>query len=466
MKRYSHYFLLLLLIPSLSLAQSVNKEKVVVLPYVENYEPLCKAMEEDLDRRNAVEAVEEVFKEKGYKVAKVTPLLRYLMKQGKCSGNNEETIRNVCEVSGASLYVLLEANYSTSSTGNYVNLAMTVFDAASDFQLAYKTMRSNKMYTSDIAGLTRQAFKRDADELLAEIASAEDDNGVYGNNRNKAITLKSDVDTNIPKANFVNENAVAVVIGNRNYRNPDVPAVDFAIHDARAMKMYLQQAYGFREGNIIYVEDATQASFNAIFGTDGNPKGKLYNYVKAGKSDVFVFYSGHGAPNPETNEGYFVPVDTDPSLIQHNGYSLNTFYTNLGEVPYRSLTVLLDACFSGASEKGMLLKNISPVFIKTQNKVMRDEKAMVFASASADQVASWYPEKQHGLFTYFFLKGIQGYADADQNGLVSLDEMGDYLNSNVVYMARRLNNREQNPQVIGVIERTVYSKDQVEQKQH
>jgi uncharacterized caspase-like protein len=207
--------------------------------------------------------------------------------------------------------------------------------------------------------------------------------------------------------------------------------------------------FGYREGNIIYAEDATQADFNSIFGTSANYKGKLYNYVKDRKSDIFIYYSGHGAPNPESKEGYFVPVDCEPALVSLNGYSLRTFYDNLSKLRYKSLTVVIDACFSGSSEKGMLLTNMSPVFIEVEEPVLKLKDAVVMTSAAGNQVSSWYPEKGHSLFTYYFLKGIRGEADKTNGKTITAGRLKDYLSENVRYMARRLSSREQTPQVYG-----------------
>ncbi|MBT3590356.1 MAG: caspase family protein, partial [Candidatus Marinimicrobia bacterium] len=253
-----------------------------------------------------------------------------------------------------------------------------------------------------------------------------------------------DVDTNIPKIGIKNKDAIAVVIGNRNYENSDVPTVDFAIRDAAVMKEYLMNIFGYKDGNIIFETDATQGKFMSIFGTRERD-GKLQNYVKKGQSDVFIYYSGHGAPDPESNDGYFVPIDCDPSLVAVNGYSLNLFYEKIYDMGAKSVTVVIDACFSGSSDQGMLLKNISPVFIEVDNSVLSADNALVFTSAAGDQVSSWYPEKKHSLFTYYFLKGLKGEADQDANKLLSANELLDYLLDNVSYMARRLNNREQTP---------------------
>ena len=261
--------------------------------------------------------------------------------------------------------------------------------------------------------------------------------------------LTSDVDKNIPNTSMTNTYAIAVVIGNRDYKNQDVPTVDFAEQDANAIKQYLIKTLGYREGNIIFVTDATQAEFNGIFGTGSNHKGKLYNWVRPNKSDVFVYYSGHGAPDPDSKDGYFVPSDCDPSLVALNGYSLDTFYGNLAKIPYKSLTVVVDACFSGASERGLLLKNVSPIFIKPKNPLLSIQNSIVFTSSTGDEVSSWYPEKKHSLFTYYFLKSLQGEADSNQDNNLTVGEIKNYIDDNVPYMARRLNNRTQTPQFNG-----------------
>ena len=92
------------------------------------------------------------------------------------------------------------------------------------------------------------------------------------------------------------------MIGNRNYEHSDVPAVEYALRDAEVMRRYLVEAFGYREGNIIFVPDASAARLQEIFGTASDPKGQLYNYVKPGESDVFIYYSGHGVPDLETGK--------------------------------------------------------------------------------------------------------------------------------------------------------------------
>lgn len=255
-------------------------------------------------------------------------------------------------------------------------------------------------------------------------------------------SLVESVDIGIPETGNNNPDAFAVVIGNRDYSSADIDNVDFAHNDAQAMKNYLTRVLGYRAGNILYYENATFATMRDVFGTDHNPKGKLYNMVKPDKSDVFIYYSGHGAPHPDEQAGYFVPADCgiSPTSLENNGYALTTFYNNLKKLPAKSITVVLDACFSGVSDA-------SPIGLKIKDPAQTLEKGNVFSSARSNQISNWYPETGHSLFTYFFLKALK--KAATENETLTTGDLYDRISDNsegVPYWARRLyNGREQNP---------------------
>ena len=238
-----------------------------------------------------------------------------------------------------------------------------------------------------------------------------------------------------------NRYAVAVVIGNRDYKDKDVPPVNYAIRDATMVKDYLVRTFGYREGNIIFETNATKGTLENIFGTASNPKGKLHDYVMSGKSDLFIYYSGHGAPSVEDRKGYIMPTDGNANTIQISGYPLDLLYKNLAGIPYRKMTIVTDACFSGA----LLLKKASPVGIIVQNPLVAMQNVFIMNSSSGTELSSWYPDKGHGLFTYYFLLGLTGKADLNGDGQVTFEELTAYINENVPYMARKLHERKQTP---------------------
>jgi hypothetical protein len=276
-------------------------------------------------------------------------------------------------------------------------------------------------------------------------------------------TLSVDIERNIPRAKAVNTDAVAVVIGNTNYSrfNPDAPDVEFAGRDAALIKEYLITTFGYREGNILYRTDAGLADFRDIFGTPEEPRGRLGNMVKEGNSDVFVYYCGHGAPAVVEEKGYLVPVDCSPSAVTRNGYPLDLLYENLGKLGARSVVAVIDACFSGASENGkMLIAQSSPINIHIADPTPSWGRGALFTASSANEIASWYPDMKHGLFTYFFLKGLQGTADKNGDGTITAQELHTYLadpTEGVPYWARRLHNgRIQTPNFKGEADFVIY----------
>ena len=307
--------------------------------------------------------------------------------------------------------------------------------AQEDLPISLNITEQNQQYGSNqTAGLSlNKEFKRSTEVIIAA-------------KENKLVEITSidgisvDIEKNIPKTGMKNRDAIAVVIGNKEYTS-DVPNVDFAVRDAQFVKEYLIKTMGYREGNIFYYANATKAQIGVAFK-------KLKNAVKPNKSDVFVYYSGHGAPDPESNQGYFVPVDANPNYINKTGYSVDELYALLSKIKAKNTLVVIDACFSGSSDQGMILKDISPVFIEVDDSFLNSKNSAVFTSATGKQVSSWYRDKSHSLFTYYFLKGLQGEADLDSDGTLILSEIKDYIDDHVPYMARRINNRKQDPQLM------------------
>jgi hypothetical protein len=259
------------------------------------------------------------------------------------------------------------------------------------------------------------------------------------------------VAVSFPRAK-ANPDDIAVIIGNANYKATakDIPDVVPAYADAEGMKRYATQALGIKEENVIFIKDAKLVDFVATFGTGDNHKGKLFNWVKPGQTNVFVFYSGHGAPSADGGSSYMVPVDAQGALIELSAYPLKTLYGNLAKLPAKSVTVVLEACFSGSSQGGTVIKNASPVFQKALQETV-PPNLNVITAASGTQIASWEQDKSHGLFTKHYLLGMAGAADrkpyGNGDGKVGSDELTAYLKGTMSYLAQRYYGREQTAQV-------------------
>ena len=252
------------------------------------------------------------------------------------------------------------------------------------------------------------------------------------------------IETTLPKSQNTenNSDAIAVVIGNQKYSHKDIPSVSYADNDASVVKKYLIDTLGYKDGNIIFHTNTTKATFEMIFGTKSNHRGMLFNYIKPNKSDVFIYYSGHGSPDPNTNKAYLVPTDCNPVMMDLTAYPLDILYGNLPKIEAKSVTVVIDACFSGGTNTGKwLVPNASPALLKVINPVTAQNNLTIFTSAANNQVSSWYPEKQHSLFTFFFLRAVMGDADLNQDKEITFQEIYNFVADRaegVPYYAKRL----------------------------
>ena len=249
------------------------------------------------------------------------------------------------------------------------------------------------------------------------------------------------------------EFGVAVIIGNKEYVDDGFRDVSYAHNDAEAFKRFVTGELGFDANRVIHLPDATKTDMEGAFGVKGNEKGRLWQWMRRdGSSDVVVFYSGHGMEGSISDAGrrpgYLLPVDADKDTAELNGYPIELLYENLRKLPSKSVTVYLDACFSGVA--GESVADASPVSRGADiSGVSGMPGFAVLTAASGNQLASWDSEARHGLFTEHLLDGLYGAADADSNGRVTAREAKLYLDDKMTWAARSKHRREQDAELHG-----------------
>ncbi|MDP3115444.1 MAG: caspase family protein [Candidatus Cloacimonadaceae bacterium] len=258
-----------------------------------------------------------------------------------------------------------------------------------------------------------------------------------------APSLSIDIEQGIPTFGKANKNRWGVVIGIENYRNAS--SVRFARRDAEFMKEYFNKVLGIPMANIYEKldEHATSGTLREIF----DPRGWLDKNASHKDCEIFIYYSGHGAPDINSKKAYLLPYDGNPDYASISGYDLETLYANLQNLKAKQITLFLDSCFSGANrENEIILAGARPVSIKTETPKAAGNLS-VFAASSGSEIASSYSDKLHGLFSYFLMKGMRGDADINMDNKITLQELNEYLIENVPATARRMG-REQNPQLM------------------
>ena len=135
-----------------------------------------------------------------------------------------------------------------------------------------------------------------------------------------------------------------------------------------------------------------------------------------------------------------MPVDgigNDPG----SAYALQELYDKLENVDAKSITIFLDACFSGSKREEGMLTSARGVAIKAKQSTPKGN-LIIFSAAQGDETAYPYKDKQHGLFTYFLLKKLQ-----ETKGEVTLGELSEYLADEVGRQSFLKNNKIQTPTV-------------------
>jgi hypothetical protein len=229
----------------------------------------------------------------------------------------------------------------------------------------------------------------------------------------------------------------ALVIGLDDYRS--IASAAFGQRDAESFARYATAKLGVPEENVITLlgERATK--------TD------LVKYLEEWlprnvdeKSRVYVYYSGHGAPDPENGTSYLVPWDGDPQFLQSTGYPLPRLYEKLQALRAKKVVVFIDACFSGAGGRSVIATNLRPLVHVVDVRLPKTGKVTVLSASGASQVAGGFDAKKHGLFTYYLLKGLGGEATAKNH--LDVSDLYKYVRTGVRKQAHR-DNREQDPQL-------------------
>lgn len=244
----------------------------------------------------------------------------------------------------------------------------------------------------------------------------------------------SDVDFDIPMANNISNNTFAVVISNEKYQMEK--AVQYAENDGKTFADYCRKTLGLPEKNVHFVTNATLNNIKHEIKWLQDVI-TVYN----GDAKIIFYYAGHGIPDEQNKSAYLLPIDGYGSDVT-TGYALEDLYKALGSLPSKSVTVFLDACFSGAKRDGEMLASARGVAIKVKQATPVGN-IVVFSAAQGDETAYPYKEEEHGLFTYYLLKKLQ-----ETKGDVTLGELGDYIKTQVERQSIVINGKLQSPSIV------------------
>ncbi|MDR1681703.1 MAG: WG repeat-containing protein [Prevotellaceae bacterium] len=310
-------------------------------------------------------------------------------------------------------------------------------------EMTFQLPSGEKYQYSNQASLTYTVAQVDYHFEPIDISIAGTSGGARGGQTFTETTLtvgKADVDVDIPKGKAgKKEKTFAVVIANEHYRR-ETP-VEFARNDGEVFRQYAIQTLGLPAEHVHYVADATLNDIRMEIGWLARVTDSY-----EGEASVLFYYAGHGIPGEHVASDnrpvprYLLPVDGYGSDVA-SGYKLDDLYAALGKMPAKSVTVFIDACFSGAQRDGKMLTSERGVAVETTPGTPLG-RTVVFAAAQGSETAHPYREKGHGLFTYFLLKKLQ-----ETKGDVSFGDLSDYITTSVKQHSTVYQSKSQTPTV-------------------
>ncbi len=241
-------------------------------------------------------------------------------------------------------------------------------------------------------------------------------------------------ETTAPTPTGVVPQSYALVVGIAHYANlPASAQLRYPDRDAQSIYTTLiSQQGGEFPANHVHMLTNDQA-------TQANILRELETWlpsVSTPNDRILIYFAGHGFISG--GKGYLAPYDTDLHHLSTTAIPMDTLGELIGtKIQGKWKVLMTDACHSGA---------ITPETDPTQlNHLLLDLRQSLFSlTASRDREQSFESPDWgggHGIFTYYVVNGLQGAADANADGVVTADELAEYVHENV----RQATKGQQNP---------------------
>jgi tetratricopeptide (TPR) repeat protein len=220
----------------------------------------------------------------------------------------------------------------------------------------------------------------------------------------------------------------ALVIGISGYENKDLKSLAYADKDAGLFAAYLQSKAGGAvpdsQMRVLLNEKATIAAvYNAM------------DWLKQQTSEndiVYVYFSGHGDVETKSSKvnGYLLAYNTPAHNYPNNAISIEQLNNDANFLTLQKkakVVLITDACHSGKLA-GDFFKGKQLAATQLQ-QVLNNEVRL--AACAVDELAA---EADHwgggrGVFSYYLLMGMYGFADGLKDGTIQLHELRRFIDS-------------------------------------
>jgi len=226
-------------------------------------------------------------------------------------------------------------------------------------------------------------------------------------------------------------NKKALVIAVSDYESSSLKSILFCKNDGQEMYEVLKKlGYDIPDKRRLIGNVDSQILKNTIYDFFTNEENQ--------PDDTLIFYySGHGVPD-KWGTNYLAPSNIDSDRPFLTGFSFDNLTNAMLESNSLSVVTILDSCYSGSLKigKGLDSKGGEDGMTTIANKIVEEKSdklhqgigRCLLASSQGYEEAYDKEEKDHSIFTYYLLDGLNGNKDAvDDDGNVTYDTLGKFI---------------------------------------
>ncbi len=232
----------------------------------------------------------------------------------------------------------------------------------------------------------------------------------------------------------------AIVVGINNYQDTGISDLSKARNDAKLVGRILKDQGEFEQVFVMTDDIDPRNDKDNLYPTKLNIEEKLDSLLRFSEPDdlVVFFFSGHGISDPNEN-GFLVTVDTVTDKQFNTSLKINDVVQKLKNKGIKKSLLVLDACrdvlySSKSSSRNSLL----------EKEYTEAEVSATFYSTKAGYYSYEDDETDYGVFTKYLVKGMEGQADSNGDGVVAFSELEQYVQKGVKEWSTR-KNKQQKP---------------------
>jgi len=224
-------------------------------------------------------------------------------------------------------------------------------------------------------------------------------------------------------------NKRAVLVGINEYSDNSIRALSYSVADVISTQKLLTDPNraGYELANVKLMVDNVDEDNKRPIRSNIMSSFRTLADTASGEDSVLFFFSGHGIE--KDGKSYLLSSDSRLNVLDDTSISISWIRETLEASNARIKIIIIDACHAGAligkAESGRMTKAFHESIFPAP------EGFAILSSCKMNEVSYEWPEKEHGVFTYYLNEGLSGLADFDNDDLITVSDVSRYVSEKV-----------------------------------